>query len=196
MESLAQPGPKRAAIYVRVSTVGQEADGTSLGTQETACLGHTSARAYATDPGHIYREVFTGTELWERPQLQRLREAIRRREVDVVVCYAIDRLSRDPVHLGVLISEAEHAGAAVEFVTEPLDNSPEGQLIRFVRGYAAKIEHEKIRERSMRGRLARAGAGKMLTGCKPPYGYDWKDAHKGALVEDPEAAPIVRRIFQ
>jgi hypothetical protein len=32
---------------------------------------------------------------------------------------------------------------AVEFVTEPLDNSPEGQLIRFVRGYAAKVEHEE-----------------------------------------------------
>ena len=30
-----------------------------------------------------------------------------------------------------------------------------GQLIRFVRGYAAKVEHEKIKERSIRGRRAR-----------------------------------------
>ncbi len=74
--------------------------------------------------------------------LRALREAIRRREIEVVIAYAIDRLSRDPVHLGVILSEAEHAGVAVEFVTEPLDDSPEGQLIRFVRGYAAKIEHE------------------------------------------------------
>src|SRR5919202_440590 len=165
----------RAAIYVRVSTVGQEEDGTSLGTQEAACLAHAGARAYATDPSRIYREVFTGVELWDRPQLQRLRESIRRREVDVVICYAIDRLSRDPVHLGVLISEAEHAGVAVEFVTEPLDNSPEGQLIRYVRGYAAKIEHEKLRERSMRGKRARVESGRPIGGGpKAPYGLAWR----------------------
>jgi hypothetical protein len=35
---------------------------------------------------------------------------VRRREADVVITYAIDRLARDPVHLGVVISEAEHAG--------------------------------------------------------------------------------------
>ena len=44
-----------------------------------------------------------------------------------------------------MLSEAEHAGVRVEFVTEPLDDSPEGQLIRFVRGYAAKVEHAKFK---------------------------------------------------
>src|ERR687885_1017610 len=184
----------RAAVYVRVSTVGQEEDGTSLGTQEAACLAHAPTRGGAVDPAHLYREVHTGTELWERPQLQRLREAIRRREVDVVICYAIDRLSRDPVHLGVLISEAEHAGVQVEFVTEPLDNSPEGQLIRFVRGYAAKVEHEKIRERSVRGRKARADNGKILPGCRPLYGYRFT-ADRTGYEPDPLTAPIVQRIF-
>jgi site-specific DNA recombinase len=158
---------RRAAIYVRVSTVGQEEDGTSLGTQEAACLAHAPACDAAVGDAHIYREVHTGTELWERPQLRRLREAIRRRDIDVIICYAIDRLSRDPVHLGVILSEAEHAGVDVVFVSEPLDNSPEGQLIRFVRGYAAKVEHEKIRERSIRGRMARTAAGKILPGCRP-----------------------------
>src|SRR5438067_275526 len=196
MASLAPATQPRAAIYVRVSTQGQEEDGTSLDTQLDRCRAHCAERGYVVSEEHVYREVHTGTELWERKKLSQLRDAARRREVDVVVAFAIDRLSRDPVHLGVVISEADHARVNVEFVSEPLDNSPEGQLIRFVRGYAAKVEHEKIRERSMRGRLARAGAGKMLTGCKPPYGYDWKDAHTGALVEDPEAAPIVRRIFQ
>ena len=184
----------RAAVYVRVSTVGQEEDGTSLGTQEAACLAHASTRGGAVDPAHLYREVHTGTELWERPQLQRLREAIRRREVDVVICYAIDRLSRDPVHLGVLISEAEHAGVDIVFVTEPLDNSPEGQLIRFVRGYAAKVEHEKIRERSIRGRLARAEAGKLLPGRRPLYGYRFT-ADRAGYEPDPLTAPVVGRIF-
>src|SRR4051812_48833528 len=115
----------RAAIYVRVSSVSQEQDGTSLQTQGAACRAYALAHGYSVDDGDVYREVFTGVELWERPLLTRLRDAVRRREVGVVVAYAIDRLARDPVHLGVVISEAEHAGVAVEFVTEPLDHSPE-----------------------------------------------------------------------
>jgi len=80
---------KRVAIYCRVSTASQE-DGSSLETQEVAC------RAFVAEHGwnviDMYREVFTGAELFDRPQLGRLREAIRRREVDVVVAQAIERL--------------------------------------------------------------------------------------------------------
>ena len=164
----------RAAIYVRVSTRGQDDQGTSSETQEAAC------RAYAAEHGYevaaVYREVHTGAELWERPQLTTLREAVRRREVDAVIVHAIDRLSRDPVHLGVVLSEAQHAGVSVPFVTEPLDDSPEGQLIRFVRGYAAKVEHEKIRERAMRGLVARVRSGKPLPGARVLYGYQWNQS--------------------
>src|SRR3712207_6581749 len=99
-----------AAIYVRVSSAGQE-DNYSLGSQESACRAYVSEHGYETGP--IYREVHTGTELWERPQLTILRDGIRRREVGAVIAYAIDRLSRDPVHLGVIISEADHAGVEV-----------------------------------------------------------------------------------
>ena len=199
---MTQPRQPRAAIYVRVSTSSQE-DGTSLETQEA------ESRAYAAQHGYqvaaLHREVHTGTELWERPQLTALREAVRRREVDVVIAHAIDRLARDPVHLGVIVSEAQHAGVDVQVVTEPLDDSPEGQLIRFVRGYAAKVEHEKIKERSQRGRLARAQAGKPLVGCRPPFGYQWvyeirmragrEISVPVRLEPDPVTTPVVQRIF-
>lgn len=183
----------RAAIYVRVSTTAQE-DGTSLETQEAACS------AYAAQQGHevaaVYREVHSGVELWERPQLTALREAVRRHECTTVIAHAIDRLARDPVHLGVIISEADHAGVDVLFVTEPLDNSPEGQLIRFVRGYAAKVEHAKIMERTQRGKLARVAAGKPLHGPRPLYGYQWRDTDKSGLTPNPTTAPVVQRIFR
>jgi site-specific DNA recombinase len=116
----------RAAIYMRVSTSGQEESGSSLDTQESACRTFATEHGCTISPAHIYRETFSGIELWDRPQLTKMRAAIRAKEVDRVVCYAIDRLSRDPVHLGVILSEAEHAGVPVEFVTEPLDDSPEG----------------------------------------------------------------------
>ncbi len=162
---------KRAAIYVRVSTGQQEEDGTSLGSQELQCRRYATEHGYTVDEVHIYREVHTGTELWERPKLTALRDAVRHHEADTVIAYAIDRLSRDPVHLGVVLSEADQARVEVEFVTEPLDNTPEGQLIRFVRGYVAKVEHEKIRERSVRGKRARVESGRLLAGRRPISAY-------------------------
>jgi site-specific DNA recombinase len=189
-----------AAIYPRVSDPNGEAkDSAGLATQETACRRYAEERGYAVSEEYIYRESHTGVELWERPKLTALRQALRDRAIDAVIVYAIDRLSRDPVHLGVILTEADHAGVAVEFVTEPLDNSPEGQLIRFVRGYAAKIEHEKIKERTQRGIRARVQRGRPLVGCKPLYGYRWvngPDGKKERLEIDPETAPVVRRIFR
>jgi site-specific DNA recombinase len=186
---------RSAAIYCRVSTAGQEADGTSLVTQEEHCRTYAAEHDYLVDEAHVYRDVYTGTELWERPQPTTLREAIRHHAVTGVIAYAIDRLSRDPVHLGVILSEAEHHGVAVEFVTEPLDNTPEGQLIRFVRGYAAKVEAEKIRERSLRGKRARIQAGKLHNHGPELYGYRRDKAAGTRTVYEPEAA-IVQQIFQ
>jgi len=156
---------------------------------------YAGAHGYLVDETQVYREVYTGTELWERPHLNELREAIRQHAVAVVIAYAIDRLSRDPVHLGVILSEAEHQGILVEFVTEPLDNTPEGQLIRFVRGYAAKVEAEKIRERSLRGKRARIQAGRLHNHGPELYGYRRDKAAGIRTVYEPEAV-IMQQIFQ
>jgi site-specific DNA recombinase len=188
-------GLPRAAIYCRVSTVGQEEEGTSLGTQEEYCRKYAVEHGYQIDESQVYRDVYSGTELWERPQLTKLREAIRQKAITGVIAYAIDRLSRDPVHLGVILSEAEHHGVTVEFVTEPLDNTPEGQLIRFVRGYAAKVEAEKIRERALRGKRARIQSGKIHNHGVELYGYRRDKAAGTRTIHEPEAA-IVRQIFQ
>lgn len=188
----AQP---RAAIYCRVSTKGQEERGTSLASQEAECRAYGTAHSYIVDEAHVYRETFTGIELWDRPHLTRLRDVMKRKVVQAVIVHAIDRLSRDPVHLGIIIEEAERAGVAVLFVTEPLDDSPEGQLVRFIRGYGAKIEHAKIRERNVRGRRTRLLEGKINNFGTDRYGYR-RDRDRGVrLIHEPEAA-IVRDIFQ
>lgn len=195
MPSLPSKTATRAAIYVRVSSRQQEEGGTSLDTQEEACRAYAAERGWVLEPEHVYREVHTGVELWERVHLTRLRQAIREKAIDVVVAYSIDRLSRDPVHLGVVLTEAQPRGVAVEFVLEPLDGSPEGDLIRYVRGYAAKIDHEKRREATLRGRHAAARAGKLQHGPRPRYGYRWRDQAKSAYDADPVTAPVVRRLF-
>jgi site-specific DNA recombinase len=182
----------RCAIYTRVSS-GLQEDNSSLSTQEARC------RAYAEERGwmvtEVFREVHTGAELFERPQLTRLRETMRRREFDVLLVYALDRLSRKQTHQGLILSEAEYAGVEWDSVTEDIDHSPQGQILRAVIGGMAEMERLKIAERTVRGRMARAQAGKILPGRAPLYGYCWRDATKAAYDVDPVAGPIVRRIF-
>ena len=58
----------KVAIYCRVSTVAQEEESTSLDTQEARCRQYAIAKGYQIDEQHVYRETYSGAELWERPQ--------------------------------------------------------------------------------------------------------------------------------
>ncbi len=185
--------PIRCAIYARVSTGSQEQDGTSLDTQEASCRRYAAAEGYVVSS--VYREVHTGADLFERSQLSALREVVRRGEVDVVLAHALDRLTRNQAHLGVILSEAEYAGVAVELVTERLEDTPEGRLLQSVRGFVAEVERLKITERTQRGIRARAESGKLLPGQKALYGYRWRDAKKTGYDLDPSTAQVVRRIY-
>ncbi len=104
----------RAIVYSRVSTDAQERDGTSLETQERACL------ELAADCGwrvvRCIRDAASGATL-EREGVEELRGALRRGEADVVVSYAVDRLSRSQNHIGILFDEFERAEVRMEFVT-------------------------------------------------------------------------------
>ena len=137
----------------------RQEDGTSLDTQEQRCRAHAAELGYTVVETLVVREVYSGAELFDRAGLNRIREAIRRREVDAVVVYAIDRLSRDQNHRAVVFAEAEYHDVHLEFVTEKLDDTPEGRLLASVSSYVAAIEREKIRERTIRGK-ARQGRGR------------------------------------
>jgi site-specific DNA recombinase len=182
----------RVAIYVRVSTSGQE-DNYSLATQEAAC------RAWCQERGHIvaavFREVWTGAEVFERPVLTTLRSEMRAGAFDVLLVYALDRLSRDTNHQGLVLSEAEHAGVLWQSVTEDIDNSPQGKIMRAVIGGMAELERLKIAERTQRGKRARIESGKPSVGCRAPFGYRWSSLAKDRLELDPLTAPVVHRII-
>jgi site-specific DNA recombinase len=182
------------AIYVRVSTKGQEQDGTSLTTQEAACRAFCAERGWPVDEALIFPETFSGGHLWERPAMSALRAAVRAGQCTVIVSYAVDRLSREQDHLGLIVSECEHHGARLAFVTEDWDTSPLGKFMRGATAFAAELERAKILERTTRGRRQRVVDGKPLGGKRPAYGYQWNADHTAYLAH-PDEAPVVRRIF-
>ena len=91
--------PTSTAIYLRVSSTQQQTDGTSLETQEAACLTYAKQRGYTVADHHIVREVHSGADLHERARLSALRRAARDGEIVAIICYAVDRLSRNQAHL-------------------------------------------------------------------------------------------------
>jgi len=188
----------KAAIYCRVSTEDQEREGTSLISQKEACLRKTQELGYTVSEEFIILETYSGLAL-DRPKLSQLRQWVIDKEVDAVVAYTLDRLSRDPVHFIILQEEMERSGVDLILVTESLDNSDLGLLITHIKGYAAKLEAEKIKERTMRGKRFRALAGKLPANSHARlYGYSYipgKDVGEGIRYINEGQAAVVRQMY-
>lgn len=186
-----------AAIYCRVSTEAQEAEGTSLLTQHESCLKYCLSKGYTVT--HQFSESKSGLSL-DRPKLDELRDLIRKRAIDVLVVHALDRLSRDPSHGVILIDEREKHNVKLEAVTETVEDSELGKLISYLRGFASKIEAQKIKERTSRGRKARAKEGYMsVGGFSRCYGYDYVNRigkQAGYRIINEVEAGVVRDIFK
>ncbi len=125
---------------------------------------------------------------------------MRTEAIDVVVCYSLDRLTRDPGHGVIITQELEKHRVTLEAVTEDVDNSELGKLISYIRGYASKLEAEKIKERTMRGKRAKAKGGSIPTGngCGI-YGYDYIPVNQkngGRRVINEIEASWVRQMYQ
>jgi len=183
----------QTAIYCRVSTEGQEQDGTSLQTQMEACRKYCQAGRY--EVGCELSEAWSGLSL-ERPKLDELRELVRSDKIDTVVVYSLDRFSRDPVHGVILMQELEKHGVTLEAATETVDNSEVGKLVFYIKGYAAKLDAERRRDATGRGKQAMLKNGKLPQGTGIGiYGYQWIKEYKKRIPLDREAK-IVKRMFE
>lgn len=189
----------KAAIYARVSTKGQSEGGTSLETQEEACRNKAHELSYEVPHDYVFLEDRSGADL-DRPQLANVRSLVKQEEIQALLCHSTDRLARNPIHIAIIAEECEKRGINLIFVTEPLDSSPEGQLIRYVKGYAAQIEREKIKERTMRGKKMRAMSGRLPAGSHARlYGYDYlpgKGVGEGVRYINDSQAHWVRQMFR
>ena len=186
----------KAAIYCRVSTDNQEREGTSLQTQLEACIRYCHDKGY--DVAYRFSESYSGLTL-ERSKLNELRELVRASDIDVVVCHCLDRLSRDPVHGVIIIEELEKHHVTLKAVTETVDSSEVGKLISYIRGFASKLEAQKIRERTMRGKKARAREGRIPGGgFARTYGYDYikkTGNNSGRRVINEDEAKWVKQVY-
>ncbi len=189
------PG-NRALGYARVSD--EYDDGTTLGTQGDKIVEYCQQHNYLL--AGVIEDRITGVIYRERPGIQAILKAAKQQEFDVLVVYDMDRFSRDPVHQAIMMELLAEYRVRVECVLRKVEYTPEGKLQLYVMGFAAQLEHQRIKERTDRGRMERIQEKKYLPGGapKPRYGYLWNDSTPGAktaYIINPAEADIIRRMF-
>jgi DNA invertase Pin-like site-specific DNA recombinase len=135
---------KRAAIYLRVSTVDQNA-ATQLHDLEAL------AQQRGFEVVQRYTDQITGTRA-RRPGLDQMMSDARRGQFDIVLVWACDRLARSVRHLLETIDEFNHLN--IEFLSfrESLDTAgPLGRAIIVIIGAIAELERSLIVERVRAG---------------------------------------------
>jgi DNA invertase Pin-like site-specific DNA recombinase len=97
----------------------------------------------------IFQEKATGGR-WERPELHRLLEQLRKD--DVLVVWKLDRLSRSLKDVLTLMEKIQLAGAGFQSLTEAIDTtSPGGRMMMQIVGAFAEFERAMLRERTRNG---------------------------------------------
>ena len=145
----------KAAIYARVSTIDQEPEN-----QLQELRRYVAARGW-TAVEYVDRGVSGAKE--RRPALDEMLAAARRRKVDVVVCWRLDRLGRSLKHLITLLDELQSLGVAFVSLAEGIDaTTPAGKLQMHILAAISEFERSRIVERVRAGVARRAAQGKPL----------------------------------
>lgn len=178
---------KKAAIYTRKSKFTQS--GESIETQINLC------RDYAKDilgikEFVIYEdEGFSGGNT-KRPNFQRMLEDCRYGLFDAIICYRLDRVSRNIADFSKLIRELEYLNIKFVSIKEQFDTStPMGRAMMNIAAVFAQLERETIAERVRDNMLELAKSGRWLGGVAPT-GFE----SKAEILQDING--VKRRIYR
>ncbi len=145
----------RAGVYARVSTNDQQ----TLAMQTRAMREYTARRGWTI--AMQVREVNSGAV--KREAREKLLEAARRREIDVVLVWRLDRWGRSVTDLLATLQELEHLGVRFVSLTEALDlTTPAGRAMAGLLAIFAEFEREILRERTRAGLANARQNGKRL----------------------------------
>jgi len=187
----------RCAVYTRKSTEeGLQQEFNSLDAQREAAEAFiTSQRGegWQVVAEHFDDGGYTGANM-DRPALKRLLGAVEAREVDCVVVYKVDRLSRSLMDFARIVEVFDQNGVSFVSVTQQFNTTTSiGRLTLNILLSFAQFEREIISERTRDKMSAARRKGKWIGG-HPVLGYDI-DPTGGRLIVNPEEAAQVRTLF-
>ncbi|WP_264685643.1 recombinase family protein [Wolbachia endosymbiont (group B) of Watsonalla binaria] len=184
----------RCVIYTRKSNEdGLEQKFNSLDAQRVACEKYIKSREGWVILAKRYDDGgYSGKNL-ERPAIKELFEDVKAGEVDCVVVYTLDRLSRETKDSIEVTSFFRRHRVNFIAVTQIFDNNtPMGKFVQTVLSGAAQLEREMIVER-VKNKIATSKEQGLWMGGTLPLGYDVKDKE---LIINEKEAKTVKHIFE
>src|SRR2546429_2182509 len=186
-----------AAIYARVSSDRQKENHT-ITSQTAALKEYAQTHDYLVPTEWVFEdEGYSGATL-VRPGLEALRDLAARGEIQTVLVYSPDRLSRKYAYQVLLAEELQRCGVSLVFLKAPAGETAEDRLLEQFQGMIAEYERAQILERSRRGKRHKAQAGVVSVLSGAPYGYRYikKSDTDEACYEVIEAeAEVVHTVF-
>lgn len=185
----------RAAIYVRVSTEEQAAEGYSIDAQKLILEDYCIAEGW--DVAGIYQDDGYSGRNTKRPAYRRMMMEID--SWDLILVIKMDRIHRNSRNFMNMMEELNKKGKMFVSSSEALDTT--NALGRFVVDMIqriAQLESEQIGERTYVGMrekaetLEESESYKRTMGFNPPFGYT---INEGSLKSVPKELDVVRKIF-
>ena len=196
MSRIATAAKLRCAVYTRKSTEeGLEQEFNSLDAQHEACAAYIASQASLGWKlvQNRYDDGGISGGTMERPALQELLADIRQGQVDVVVVYKIDRLTRSLADFSKIVEVFDAQNVSFVSVTQQFNTTTSmGRLTLNVLLSFAQFEREVTAER-IRDKIAASKRKGMWMGGAVPLGYENRDKK---LLVVPTQAETVRVIYR
>ena len=179
-------------LYVRVSTDEQAREGFSIAAQKERLKAFALSQGW--DIVGEYTEEGWSAKNTDRPQLKKLMKDIEKGNIDIVLVYRLDRLTRSVLDLYKLLKIFDDNDTAFKSATEVYDTSTAmGRLFITLVAALAQWERENLSER------VKFGVSQMLDEGKRPgttsnYGYKFDKDFNCTIIE--EEANVIRMMFK
>ena len=185
----------KGIIYYRVSTEDQAQNGVSLEQQKKACLEY--ALNHDIEITKLFHDDGVSAKTVNRKGLQDLLSycAKNHKNIDSVIVYKIDRLSRNVKDYATILMALEELQIKFISATETVDKTPSGKLIGTIMASFAQFDNDVRSERVSSCMLEKIKQG--IWCYKAPLGYlNSRDEHNRAIITlDKPRAEIIKMAF-
>lgn len=163
--------PRKCAVYLRIS-LDRRMDGLAIDRQREDCVKLAEFRGWDVVETYVDQSISATDKTKKRPAYEQMERDYEAGLFDAIVCYDLDRLTRQPRQLEDWIDRAESRGLALVTANGDADLSTDGgRMYARIKAAVAKAEVERKGARQSRAHRQRAEQGRAPKGV-PPFGYD------------------------
>ncbi len=180
---------KKAGIYIRVSTEDQAREGFSLPEQEARLREFCAFRRY--EIVKVYEDAGISAKTDKRPAYQELMNDVKSKEINVIVAFKLDRLTRSVYDIEKLMNIVNEYECDIDCLADESNTTTSnGRMVMRIMTSVSQNEIEKCSERTKLGLTGAIKQGHIPN--KTPLGFK-RDNKK--LVPDESTSGIVKRVF-